>query len=326
MERFAEIVADQPEVAGLVVIDSLSLGAAAIPARDAAAARFETMLRQSLAEAGGGGVDEVTARALVGGVRRIVYRELRAGRPQALRGEVDALVEWAIGYREGGAPAAAVVPARAGGGAGEAARDDGAVDLSWEEPPAGDAARAALSQRERIVRGTAIAVTERGYGATSIEAIRIAAGVSKESFYAHFESKLDAFLAAYDALAARTRVVATGAFAAQEDWSAGIAAGIAALLEHIVADRLYARLSFFELPAAGPAALDRADAALQAFTAFLDPEAFGASTPRRPPPVVIEAICGGLWAAIQHEIAAGRTASLPRLAPTLSRVVLAPFG
>jgi hypothetical protein len=55
-----------------------------------------------------------------------------------------------------------------------------------------------------------------------------------------------------------------------------------------------------------------------AFTAFLDPGAFGATTPRHPPRVVTNAISGGAWAVIQHEIADGHRAALPHLAPELA--------
>ena len=60
------------------------------------------------------------------------------------------------------------------------------------------------------------------------------------------------------------------------------------------------------------------------FTAFLEPEAL--PTDFAPlPPMVIEAIGGGMWAAIQHEIAAGRLSSLPRKAPEIAAIALTPF-
>ena len=321
MESFAEIVAERPGAAQLVVIESLGLGAAAVPQRDAAAELFETMFRQSFEEAHGpGAVDELTVRALVGGVRRVVYRELRAGRPEGLRRHADALAEWAMGYAEaaGEAPIRRPAPPRP--------VSEVEQTLPWAEPPSSDAARAVLTQRERLVRATAIAVTERGYGAASIATISTIAGVSKETFYQHFEGKEAAFLAAYDAIAERALGVTAAAFSMQPHWAEGVEAGLTALLEHIAGNRIYARLAFFELPAAGPAALDRADASLEAFGAFLDPTAVGAKSPRRPPAVVIEAISGGAWAVIQHEIAAGRASTLPALGPRIARLVLVPFG
>jgi hypothetical protein len=97
------------------------------------------------------------------------------------------------------------------------------------------------------------------------------------------------------------------------------------LLEHLVAEPLFARLAFFELATAGPAALDRADIAIQRFTAFLEPEALPEGLTAQPP-VVVEAIGGGMWAVIQHEIAAGRLSSLPEKAPQIAAIALTPFG
>ena len=47
---------------------------------------------------------------------------------------------------------------------------------------------------------------------------------------------------------------------------------------------------------------------------------------RRFPPVILEAIGGGTWAVIQHEIASRRAATeLPQRAPEIVEFVVAPF-
>ncbi len=51
----------------------------------------------------------------------------------------------------------------------------------------------------------------------------------------------------------------------------------------------------------GTTGLDQADAATSRFTAFLQPEALPPDI-SPVPPMVIEAIGGGMWGAIQHEI------------------------
>src|ERR1700710_3069903 len=55
------------------------------------------------------------------------------------------------------------------------------------------------SQSQRLVRGTVDAVSSVGYAKTSVSEIVRRAGVSRETFYAHFDDKLECFLAAYDA-------------------------------------------------------------------------------------------------------------------------------
>ena len=116
------------------------------------------------------------------------------------------------------------------------------------------------------------------------------------------------------------------AVAAQDDWLEATAAGIVALLGCFARDPLLRTLAFVERPAAGVAALDRAETLLELFTAFLRPEPLPARVARRPSDVVIEAIAGGLWAAVEGETTEGRVNSVPRLASELLNVVLVPFG
>ena len=167
-------------------------------------------------------------------------------------------------------------------------------------------------------------VGENGYASLTIPAISAASGTSNQTFYEHFDGKEQAFLAAFDELAGRAlRATASGS-SAGERWRTSVEDGMLGLLEHLVADRNFAQLAFFELPGAGPAALDRADLAIQRFTGFLEPKALPDGLAPLSP-VVVEAIGGGMWAVIQHEIAAGRLSSLPRKAPEIAAIALTPF-
>ena len=99
-----------------------------------------------------------------------------------------------------------------------------------------------------------------------------------------------------------------------------------ALLEHIADDEVFARLAFFELPTAGPVALDRADEVFDEFTSYLAPGAAAPTDADGPlPRSVLEAIPSGVWAVIQHEIAHGRREELAAVAPEVARIVLTPL-
>src|SRR5882757_2126348 len=78
------------------------------------------------------------------------------------------------------------------------------------------------NQRERLIAGLAEAVVEHGYAATTITHITKAAAVSRRTFYEHFESKEDCFLAAYDVVLEqlRERVIAAGE--AVDEWPARV--------------------------------------------------------------------------------------------------------
>ena len=59
----------------------------------------------------------------------------------------------------------------------------------------------AASQRARLLLGVTEAMTEKGFVGTSVADILQRAGVSRETFYQQFSSKLDCFMAAFDAAA-----------------------------------------------------------------------------------------------------------------------------
>ncbi|MBA3866188.1 MAG: TetR/AcrR family transcriptional regulator [Solirubrobacterales bacterium] len=304
----------------LVFLASLEVGAAAVPAREQAGARFEAVLVESFAEVDSPHpVSPLVIRAIVGGTREVVYRRMHAEEAERLEAEIETLVEWGLGYHRGAGRSSL-----AGLGAFEA---PGQTDpLDWEEPPGSKRARRELSQRERIIRATAQIAAAEGYPALTVGSISSRAGTSNQTFYANFDSKAGAFLAAFDVLAGRAFERTAEAFGSHQGWLEAGAAGIMALLGHFAADPLHRRLIFFELAAAGPEALGRAEAMLDAFIGFLEPEELPAEVPLRPPRVVLEALAGGIWAVVEHEVAAGRGDSLAELAPELIDFVLVAFG
>jgi AcrR family transcriptional regulator len=322
MTRFAEILAEESAAASLVVVDSLSLGPAAIGPRERAAGVFEAMFRQSFERSNGGTLapTDLAVRAIVAGIRRVVYRCLRADCPEEVSDHLDELLDWALSYQGPAPPTSPAVP-RPQAPPASAPADE---ELDWAEPADSKRSRATLTQRERIVRAAAQVAAANGYVSLTIPAISAASGTSNQTFYEHFDGKEQAFLAAFDELAGRALRATAGGSTSGSDWRTSVEGGMRGLLEHLVADRNFARLAFFELPTAGAAALDRADVAVQRFTGFLEPEALPDGLAALPP-VVVEAIGGGMWAVIQHEIAAGRLSSLPQKAPEISAIALTPF-
>ena len=333
--KFVELVDAQGTAARVVLVDSLSLGVASLAAREKAAERYETMIRQSFEAAPlPGSVSPVLIRAIFGGLRDFAYHCLRDGEPQRLKAHIAELIDWGVSYREAAAagPGPGARLARAADEATEIRVFDtdpeGEVDepLSWEEPANSERSRRTLGQRERIMRATAQVAAAKGYGALTMPAIAAAAGTSNQTFYEFFASKEKAFLAAFDAIALRAFEVTGTAFATRDNWLEAGATGIKVLLEYIAEDRLFRQINFFELYAAGPAAHDRAEAMLALFTAFMQPDPLPPEVKVKPSKVVIEAIAGGIWATIQHEAAVGRSEDLPQLLPDILDFVLLPFA
>lgn len=328
LEELVEATVEHPAASRLVLVDSLSLGAGSIEVRERAEEDLENLIRGSI---DGEALSEAQARAVVGGLRSIFYRALREGRPEGLSRHTGDLAQWAAGYahaaeqRAPGRPSAgerlAAAAEEGSGGSGEPEPGP-----PWEELPNSPRSRAELSQRERIMRAAAQVAVSRGYAALSIPAISAMAGTSNQTFYEQFGSAQEAFLAALETLTGRAFEAVAAAVLGRESWLEGGAAGIVALLRCFVERPLFRDLAFFALPESGTAGRDRAEALLRGFAAFLAPDPLPPGVPRRPPPIALEAIAGGLWAVVRKEVVAGRAESLPELAPELIDVVLVPFG
>jgi len=326
LAMFMELAAEQPAAASLAAVESLTLGAAGVEHWWNASRDFEQMLQQSFNRSDSvHEVSDLTIRAIAGGVRGVVYRHLRTGREGELPGLVEPLVGWATIFQQ---PDSTIVR-RACEAAARPPRElavEGEQKPQWTEPPDSSLSRRSLSQRERIIRAAARVVTAQGYEALSIPAISGAAGVSNQTFYEHFSGKREAFIAAFEQLAEETLTPGARAFVAEEDRPEAVGAGLRAMLEQIAASEIFARIAFFEIPMAGPVALDKADAVLDGITAFLAPDIDPGSLGKELAEPIRAAISTGVWAALQHEIVNDRLADLPQLAPDLARLALQPFG
>jgi AcrR family transcriptional regulator len=131
-----------------------------------------------------------------------------------------------------------------------------------------DPSLVAASQRTRLLEAVGRAVAEKGYAATTIDDIVRGAGVSKKTFYEHFQDKLGAFLAAYEAasdeLYEHVCAAQDGAWDgaptaadATDAWLERTHAGIRAYLRWLAAEPALARVFLIEVAAAGPDALAR---------------------------------------------------------------------
>ena len=183
------------------------------------------------------------------------------------------------------------------------------------------------NQRERLIAGIAEAIAEHGYSGTTIAHITRAAAVSRRTFYEHFSSKDECFVAAYDTVMTELRERVTTAFEQAEEWPQAIKAGIDAMLQFLAAEPNLARLCMVEALVAGPAVVERYDAAIQSFVPYFQEGREG-----RPPevlarlsPTTEEALVGGMVSLISRRIIAGKTEELEDLLPDLVEFTLTPY-
>lgn len=115
----------------------------------------------------------------------------------------------------------------------------------------------AADQRERLYEATIKSVDERGFVATTISDLVANAGVSRRSFYEHFENKEECLLATYDALIERLTARIVAAYDPEEEWTGQIEAIVRALFEASSDRPDAARLISVEMGAAGPVGIER---------------------------------------------------------------------
>ena len=85
------------------------------------------------------------------------------------------------------------------------------------------------SQRARMLEAMAHAVADKGYAATTVADVVGGAGVSRKTFYEHFQDKEDCFLEAFDAgVQVLVHTVERATLEATGEWREHIRAGVRA--------------------------------------------------------------------------------------------------
>ena len=176
------------------------------------------------------------------------------------------------------------------------------------------------SQSQRLVRGTVDAVSSVGYAKTSVAEIVRRAGVSRETFYAHFEDKLECFLAAYDSCGADLLTAITDT---QQQLTADarplerVDVALGCYLDTLAADPAMAQTFLVEVYSAGPRSFQRSverreqyiDAACAVLNATTDEDRF-----------IISAFLAATNSLVIQLICSDRTAEAGELLEPLSKL------
>ncbi|MEV5825128.1 TetR/AcrR family transcriptional regulator [Spirillospora sp. NPDC052242] len=174
-------------------------------------------------------------------------------------------------------------------------------------------------QRGRLIDALVEVVSARGYPQTTISGVAGAAGVTKKTFYEHFDGLDACFLAAYrrgmDILHRRM----ADAYEAAPSWPDGVHAALRTMLALLAREPRFARAALIEANAAGPdVRLARLDD-LARFRAF-----FAAPGLPPVPDAVADAVVGGVVSAVRIRIETGDD-DLQALLPSLTYFAVLPL-
>jgi AcrR family transcriptional regulator len=182
-------------------------------------------------------------------------------------------------------------------------------------------------QRERLLAAMLRATAELGYREVSVQDVLERAGVSRPTFYEHFENKEDCFLAAFDAAAARLREsLAAKTREDGESWREWLRLSLEGLLRFVAEEPDAAMTLIVDARAACPAALVRRDELLDHFAACIDDQVRSELTGATAPSAIAAAgIVGGIEALLYSRLNKGETEELESLLPSLMYFAVLPY-
>ena len=186
------------------------------------------------------------------------------------------------------------------------------------------------SQRERLVRAVVAAVAESGYPAVTVADIVRRARVSRAAFYTHFTDKEDCFLSAsreggrlmVSRIVAATRAVPAGT---PDDEVLRVACH--AFLAFVAGEPEFSKIFYVDMPAAGPRAWERLDAAQHRYAALNQAwhERARARHPEWPavPYEAYLALAGATAELVRSRVRRGEADAVPALEDTIVSLHLA---
>ena len=190
-------------------------------------------------------------------------------------------------------------------------------------PSAGvPADQVAENQRERLFAAMVAVVDEKGFEATTVADLLALSGVSRATFYEHFDDKRDCFVAAVEAMVETTIALAAERYRAGDSVEARARSLLDTYVELIVAQPAGSRMCFVESYAAGPGALNAIWRAVEGFEALGRDAVAEMPELRRVPGEMLSAVIGALYLIVHSRLYRREEAELTALTPQLWEWVL----
>ena len=226
LSAVVDAVLQAPDAARLAIVDLVTVGPPGVQRRRQLTTELEESLRRAATPNGRTVVSDPALSVLAGGTMAVLDRHLRTGKLRPLRAAALDLAGWGALY-ETDAPRRAPASSHPD--------TDGASSPSpFSLPlPRGrhglPPAFVKRHQRMRILEAVLAVSAQHGFEATSVRDLIGAAGMSHQTFYQHFESKEDAWSAAFDQAFVELFAAAWYAAAPQGDAEAKVTAAVSAV-------------------------------------------------------------------------------------------------
>ncbi len=180
------------------------------------------------------------------------------------------------------------------------------------------------SPRERILVAMAETVSKRGYQGTTIEHIVKRAGVSRATFYEHFENREDCLLAGFADAEKELRHRVAVALASGE-WPDRVRAALSGFLEYCHSEPAMARTCLVEAVTAGPVAMERYERALTSFAPLFQEGRECAKDGGELPDDLEDLIVGGIVWMVHQRLLHNEIDKIPGLLAPMLEFALVPY-
>jgi AcrR family transcriptional regulator len=311
-----ETVLTRPAEARFVLVDVAAAGPAGLARRRSVTAGLRELLHDATTTDGLPVISAATQTVLAGGALQIFEGHLRAGQLRRLRGAALDLAAWGALY-ETAHPRPLPAPDLLAGA-------PPAPAVSWEALPRGrhglPPGFVARHQRLRILEAVLQVSERQGFEAASVRELIACAGLSPEAFYENFQSKEDAWAAAFDQAFVELFAAVWPAAARQSHRTAKVAAAVSAGLRFLASEPQRARLLLVDAPSAGRAGLPAIDDAMNAFARLLAPAVLRPGLPALLPMALI----AGIAELTAGWVLDGDASQLPQLTAPLIELILTP--
>jgi AcrR family transcriptional regulator len=193
-------------------------------------------------------------------------------------------------------------------------------------PPERARREVAAWQRARMLDAVVKEVAEQGYAAVTVADVVARAGVSRRTFYEHFDDRQACFLAAY-----RTgvelligRILETTGEVPDAPWREKLRRGLEAYARELAAEPQFSRTLLIDVQGAGEQAIELREGLFELFVIRfrnLGEQAAAQEPGFVPAPdVFLRALVGGISELVQQHILRHGAETLERLTPDLVRI------
>jgi AcrR family transcriptional regulator len=304
---FLDDIAADPKGAHLVLVDSLGIGAKSRERLHLAGTSYERLVAGAFKHSPESApLPAIASRAIVGGVRHVVFNRIRDTRVPELRTLADEVLDWVESYRS---PASTRLRT-----------------VALKQPPDISPEPAAFlsgdDKRTRVLGSVVHLTLDEGYAELTDPQIAQFAGISTEAFHKQFRSKEECYLAVVDEFTREAIASVESALEGAPTWPVAVHRAVRAFVEHITAHPALLRIAFVDLFEVGSGMIDRMTASVERFTSLL---AQTGPEPRRAPEVLPEVLTGAIWDIISAYASNERVRFLPCLTDHIAFVILAPY-